>query len=198
LPIRVVHKCVIIINIYIIVAAPSAITAPSAAPSRAYRHTNTEGNGHAGGVIARRWVVDRRVRIYRRAVNNRGIITGNIDNVRFGLLYYDYLLALDYSSFNRHLLVGLQIPRALRLGAHPLYGVHHVGLLCQNGVTKVCRPLDVVRKPFDDIGKGRQCLNGRVPGLLHYCVLQGLVFKAWVLTQPLLELHDLQWISRGG
>jgi hypothetical protein len=155
LSIGVVHERIVVIYVYVVVSAPPAVATPSAAsPSRPNRQPNTEGYSRACDISARGRIVDRRIWIYGRAVNNRGIVTGHVHNIRFALLDDDHLLALDYLGFHLHLLVGFQIPSALCLGAHPLYGVHHGGLLCQNGISEVCGPLDVVREAFDNVRKG--------------------------------------------
>ena len=93
------------------------------------------------------------------------------------------------------LLLGrLEVARILRLPAHPLHGVHHVGLLREEGVAEIGRPLDVVGEPLHDVGKRGQALDARVPVLLLDGVHQRLVLEVRVLRQPLLELHDLERI----
>ena len=144
LPIRVIHKGVVIINVYIVVAPPSAIAAPSAAPSRAYHHPHTERNRHAGGVVARRRIGDGRIGVCRRSVYDSRFVAGNVHNVGLRLLDYNYALVFDYLRFYVLLLRGFEVPLLLCLSTHALHRLHHVGLLCQNGVSEVCRPLDVV------------------------------------------------------
>jgi hypothetical protein len=46
-----------------------------------------------------------------------------------------------------------QFPRMLRLQPHSLYGVHHVALLTQKSISKICRPRDVLVQPFHKVWK---------------------------------------------
>jgi hypothetical protein len=144
LPIRVIHKVVIVIDIYIVVTSPSAVATPSATPSRAYHHPHTERNRHAGSVVARRRVGDGRIGICRGPIHHCRFVAGDVHNVGLRLLDYNYALVFDYLRFYFLLLCGFEVPLLLCLSTHALHRFHHVGLLCQNGVSEVCRPLDVV------------------------------------------------------
>jgi hypothetical protein len=95
------------------------------------------------------------------------------------------------------LLVGLQVPRALRLRAHALHGVHHIVLLREKRIAEISGPLDVVCETFDHIGQSRQSLDARVPRLLGHSVCKRLIFHPGILTQPLLKLYDFKRIRRG-
>jgi hypothetical protein len=130
LSIRIIHEIVIIIYIYIVISAPSAITAPtSAAPGRSNSHANSERNRHARGVVAGGRVGNRRVRIRGSTVNNYRVVAGNVDHIGLGLLDHDHAFVLDDLCFYFHLLVGFQVALLLGLRAHALHSVHHVGLL---------------------------------------------------------------------
>ena len=107
-------------------------------------------------------------------------------------LHDDDRLRLDDLGLDLLLLVGLQRALLLRLLPHPLDGVHDVGLLVEEGVPEVRRPLDVVTEPLDDVGQRRHRLDGRVPGLLGDRVHERLVLQVLVLREPLLELHELE------
>jgi hypothetical protein len=55
------------------------------------------------------------------------------------------LATLDSFGLHSLLRACLQISRALRLSSHPLDRFHYVGLLRQERVSKIGRPLDVAR-----------------------------------------------------
>jgi len=113
------------------------------------------------------------------------------------LFDYDHLFIFHYLRFDFHLVAGFQIPLLLGFRAHALHGIHYVGLLGQNSISEICRPLDVICKPLDDIRKGSQGLNSGVPVLLLHRVRERLVFQILVLRQPLLELDDFQRVCGG-
>jgi len=77
-----------------------------------------------------------------------------------------------------------------------LNGVHHLGLLGEKGVAELGGPFDVLKELFDDVGKGGQSLNARVPVLLLDGVRKLFIFQLVVLRQPLVELDDFQRICR--
>jgi len=65
-------------------------------------------------------------------------------------------------------------------------------------VAQLGRPLDVFCQFLDDIRQGRQRLYARVPALFLHGIRQGLVFQVLMLSQPLVELYDLQRIGESG
>jgi len=77
-----------------------------------------------------------------------------------------------------------------------LNGVHHLGLLGEKGVAQLSGPFDVLKELLDDVGKGGQSLNARVPILLLDGVRKLFIFQLVVLRQPLVELDDFQRIRR--
>ena len=101
------HEVVVVIDVDIIIASPSAVVAPATTPSRAHGHSDAEGNGGPSSVIPRWRISDRRVRINRRAIHDGRVITGNIDDFWIGLLDDNHLLALDYFCFYLLLFRGL-------------------------------------------------------------------------------------------
>jgi hypothetical protein len=197
LPIAVIYEIVTIIYIYIVIPSPSAVAAPSAAKGGTHGYAHSERKSHSGCVIPSWRIVDGWIGIGRGAVNHYGVIAGNVDNLRVGLFDHDHLLAFHHLRFNFHLLCGFQIPLLLGLRPHALHSIHDIGLLGQNNIAKVRRPLDVIREPFDDIRKGSHSLNGGIPVLFLHCVRESLVLQILVLRQPLLELHDFQWVCGG-
>jgi hypothetical protein len=81
------------------------------------------------------------------------------------LLDYNHLLALNCLGFDLLVFIRHQSSFALRHQAHPLDGVHHIGLLRKKGVTEIGGPLNVVCQAFHHVGQSRHRLNARVPGL---------------------------------
>jgi hypothetical protein len=117
-----------------VVASPTSSTAPTAAPERPHRDADAEGNSQACWVIPCRRIVDGRVRIDRRAVNNHRIVGGHVHHLRIGLFDNDDTLVFDDLGFYFLLLGGFQIAFILGLLAHPLNGLHDVALLCKERV----------------------------------------------------------------
>src|SRR5215471_15690663 len=120
LPVRIVYECVVIIYVDFVVASPTAVTAPAATPSSSHRHSNSEGNRHARGIVSGRRIRNRWVGIHRRTVNHSRLVAGDVDDFRVGLLNYDYLLIFDSLRFHLLLLGGFEVPLIFRLGAHAL------------------------------------------------------------------------------
>jgi len=91
------------------------------------------------------------------------------------LLNHDHLLAAFASRF--HFLLGASFKRALALslGPHALNCVHHVGLLGQERVAEIRRPLDIAGQPLNYIRKRCHCLDARIPRLFCYRIGQRLV-----------------------
>src|SRR4029077_9262367 len=94
LPIGVVDEGVVSIDGDVVVAAPSAVVAPAAAPSRPHRDPDSKRNRHTGGIVAGWRISDGWIRINRRAVHHGWVIAGDIYDFRAGLLNHDDLLAL--------------------------------------------------------------------------------------------------------
>jgi hypothetical protein len=197
LPVAVFNKIIIVIYVDVVVSSPTAVAAPTSAHRGAHGYAHAERKCHSGCVIPSRRIVDGWIGIGSGAVNHYGVIAGNVDNLRIGLFDHDHLLVFHHLGFNFHLLCGFQIPLLLGLRPHALHSIHNIGLLGQNSIAKVSRPLDVFREPFDDIRKGSHSLNGGIPVLFFYCVHESLVLQILVLRQPLLELHDFQRVCGG-
>jgi hypothetical protein len=182
LPIAAVpNESVVVIYIYIIVTSPSAVAAPAATPCSSHGYANAERKSHSGGIIASWRIVNGWIGINGGAVYHYRIIAGNVDYLGVSLFDYDHLFIFHRLGFYLQLLAGLQVALLLGLRAHALHGIHYVGLLGQNGISEIGRPLDVICKPFDDIRKGSQGLNSGVPVLLFRRVRERLVFQILVL-----------------
>jgi hypothetical protein len=176
-----------------IAVSPAATITPTASPGRADRKSHTEPDEGSAWDVWR--VINRGIWIGRWAVDNDRIVRGHINRLRAWLLYDDYLLALDSLGLDRHLFVGLQSSLVLRLVAHSLNSIHHVGLLGQKRIAQIGCPLNVVGEPFGYVSEPRHRLNTGVPGLLGGGISQRLVLQVGVFRQPLLELHQLQRIG---
>jgi len=64
--------------------------------------------------------------------------------LRIRLLNDDNFLALDNLGFHFLLLGGFQVAILVGLLAHALYCIHHIVLLSEKCIAKICGPLDVV------------------------------------------------------
>src|SRR5246127_5011157 len=150
--IRVAIEIVVSVDSDVVVAAPSTAPTPTAAPERPHHHTHAERNRHTRGIVARRRIIDRRVRIVCRTVHHDGIIRRHIDHLRIRLFDDDHALVFDDFRFYFLLLGRFQIALILGLLAHSLNGIHHIALLREEGVAKIGRPLDVVCQTLYHIG----------------------------------------------
>jgi len=182
-----------------IVAAPSAPIAPTAAPERAHRQSDSEtdrGRRHDCTCrVIRRGVINRRVWVHGSAIDDDGIIRRHIDHVGLRRLHNDHLFVVYNLVFDFHLLSGFQSALVLSFLSHPLHRIHNVALLGKKGVAKVRRPLNIVRKPFHNIRQRCHGLNTWIPGLLRYGIGQRLVFEIGILRHPLLKLDDFERVS---
>ena len=100
LSVGVSYEVVVVIDVDIVVAAPPAVVAPSATPSRSHCDADAKRNRHPRGVITGGRISNRRIRISWCAVHHGRVITGNINNFRTGLLDHDDLLAFDQLGFH--------------------------------------------------------------------------------------------------
>ncbi len=199
LDVRVAVEVVIHVDIDV-VATPAATPTPATAPPcGTHRNTDSKGDctrGNHSSCRIRR-IVNRRIRIGRRAVNDCGIVAGHIDDLWIRLLDDDHLLVLHRLRLDLELLARLQCARALCLLAHALYRVHDVSLLRQECIAEVGSPLNVICKSLHHVGYRRHGLNARVPRLFLDGINERLIFEALVLREPLLKLNQLQRIGRG-
>jgi len=77
-----------------------------------------------------------------------------------------------------------------------LDGIHDIRLLGKEGVPKVSCPLDVAGQALNQVRTDRERLHAWIPGLFRDGRLELFALHAFVSLHPLLELDDLQRISR--
>src|SRR6476620_365553 len=94
-------KVVVVIDIDVVTTpAPSAIPAPTTTPCRSHGDSYAKRNSHAGCVVSRRRIINRRVRIDWRSIDNRRVVGWDIDDFWFRLFDDDDLLILDNLRFD--------------------------------------------------------------------------------------------------
>src|SRR5689334_10964723 len=125
---------------------PVDVAAPIAArPPVAERVTGAEGKPRGEQAISDigRWrpVIGWIVRIGPGAIDHGRIDVGHINGIRIGRRNRDDVFALDLVDRNGLLFRRRQLVVSLRFCAQPLDGVHHVGLLIDNRVAKLLRPI---------------------------------------------------------
>ena len=149
---------------------------------------------NAGARRSRRRVVDRRIRIDRRAVDHDRVVRGHVDDLR--------------RSPARRRSPGLRSrrpsfrPSAARSTSGRPSSSAFLRIRCTASITSLCcarkaLPRSVVHwmssaSRLTTSGQRRHRLDARVPGLFRDGVGQRLVLQALVLRQPLLELDDLE------
>ncbi len=164
--IRVAVKIVVVVYVDVVVAAPAAAPAPATAPERPHHHANAERNRYSRGIVSRWGIVDGWVGINWRTVDHDRIIRRDIHDLRIRLFHDDYAFVLDNPGFDLLLLGGFQIAGVLCLLAHTLDGIHHIGLLRQECIAQIRRPLNIVCEALYHFGQTGQGLNAGIPRLL--------------------------------
>jgi hypothetical protein len=71
-------------------------------------------------------------------------------------------------------------------------------LLSEEGVTEICRPLNVARHALNRFWSRSEGLHTWVPRLLCHSVGQRFIFQIFVPIHPLLKLNYFQWIGGSG
>jgi hypothetical protein len=138
-------EIVIVVDRNVVVAAPPAAVTPASAPRCSHGKADSERNRHSRGIVSWRRIVDWGVGIDRWAVDHDRIIRWYIHDLWISLFDHDHTLALDDFGFDLLLFGRFQIAVVLGLLAHALHGIHYIGLLRQECVTQVGRPLNVIR-----------------------------------------------------
>src|SRR5580658_1528131 len=159
---------------------PTAVVTPTATIVGTDGEPDSEGNRNSRSVITGRRVVNRRVRVDGRSVNNHGIVGRHIDDLWVGLLNDNYSLRLYYLRFHSLLLGGFQVSCIHGLLAHSLHRVHHVTLLREEGVTQVGGPLDAVNKLLHQVWERGHGLDAGIPVLVLHRVGERLSFQVRV------------------
>jgi len=134
-------EVVVVIDIDVVVTAPSAPITPPSTPEGAHSYANSERKRQSGSIVS--GIIG--IRVDRWSPHVHGVITRNVDHLGVSLLDDHYALLLHYLGFDLDLLVGGQFSGCRRLGTHALNSVHHLGLLCQKGVAQLGGPFDVVK-----------------------------------------------------
>ena len=188
-------EVVVVVDVHV-AATPAASPSPAAtSPERPHGNPNAKGERDTGGIVSRRWVVDRRVRIDRSSPNDLGIVGRDIHDLRARRFNYDHRLVVDGLGCNLLLLGRFQRALLLGLAAHPLHGIHHIAFLRQERVTQIRSPLDVVGEPLHDVGQSRQSLHAWIPRLLRDGVGKRFILQSRIFRQPLLQLDDFEGIG---
>src|SRR5580700_11917291 len=131
----VVVAYVIIVDVDVDVAAsPATVIAPTAAVIGTDGKSDPEGDRNARSVITGRRVVNRRIGVDGRSVNDNGIIGRHINDLWIGLLNDNYGLRLYDLRLHGLLLGGFQVSCIHGLLAHALHRIHHITLLREEGV----------------------------------------------------------------
>jgi hypothetical protein len=130
-------EIVVVVDGHIAATVPIAVP-PATSPRRAHGNTGSESQQPIT-----RWVRIR-IRIRGRTVNYGRAVLGNVNDFRICRFNLNHLLIVYGLGFDRLLCGRFQIPVALRLSSHPLYRIHHVGLLSEEGITQVHCPRNVL------------------------------------------------------
>ena len=80
--VRIPIEIIIVVDGDVIVAAPAAVIAPASVYCCTHHHSDAEGDRHSRGIITWWRIGDRRVRIWRRAINHRRVVAGDVNDLR--------------------------------------------------------------------------------------------------------------------
>jgi hypothetical protein len=98
--VRIAVKVVVIVDCDVVVAAPPATPAPASTPCRSHRQPHTKRYRHTSSVVAGWRVVDWRIRVYRRAIDDSRVVARHIHNLGISLLNDDNLLRFHNFCFD--------------------------------------------------------------------------------------------------
>ena len=90
----------------------------------------------------------------------------------------------------------LQLVVCVRLGAQPLNGVHHIGLLREHGIAELLRPVELAAHHGEHARRCGERLHAFIPALLVGFRLQCIALEVLVFVNPSGRLNDLERISR--
>jgi hypothetical protein len=92
-PVRVVYVLVgdVVVDF---TATPSTTPSPAATPSRSEGHTGSEGKNTVAGRV-----INGRVRVDRRTIDDGRVVGGNVNHLGISLLNHDHLFAIDRLCF---------------------------------------------------------------------------------------------------
>ena len=173
---------------------PPAPASPTQAAEEAAKiDARSEAKSKAeGGIVERRVVAPG-----WRSPDVFGIVVRHVDYLRICRLNVNRGIAA--LRFGRYRLLSVRVQSTCRSGlrAHMLHGVHDVGLLCEECVSKVRRPSNIRIHPVQYIRKNHQRLNAGIPILLARRVDQLRALQTAILLEPLRGFGNLKGI-RGG
>ena len=176
-------------------AAPVISAVP--APERvAGAEANSSGDDAGADIAGRGPVIRRIIGIRPIAIDDTRVVIGNIDHVGVGRLDGDDLPVLDLLHRDFLFLGRLQLVVRLRLGAQALDGVHHIGLLGDNRIAELLRPVKLRTHQLQHVRRRHQGLDAVIPRLFVDRGLQRVALEILVRFEPTLGLHDVERIGR--
>lgn len=92
-------EIVIVVDRYVVVAAPPATVTPTSSPRSSHRKAHSEGNRQSRRVVPYWWIGDRRIWVDRRTVHNGRIIARHVNDLWIGLLDDDDLFRFHNFCF---------------------------------------------------------------------------------------------------
>ena len=163
--------------------------APTISKERPHAEPNTEGEVWA--LNAPPWI-ESGPKSNWITIGQLRIVIGHIYHIRILRLY------ADRAPLARHALLRrcVQVPCALRFGAHELYGGHDIRLLVVIRVAQLRGPGKILVHVGKHGWELSQTLHARVPVLLVHFHTQRRTSQIWILLEKSLRLDNLRWISR--
>jgi len=93
------------------------------------------------------------------------------------------------------LLIGVQVPRGVRLGPKPLDRIHDVGLLREEGIPHTLRPVDPLTHHGEDVWKRHQRLDAKVPALPVEGIVERIRRQISICLDPPVRLYDFNRVG---
>ena len=192
-------------------AAPAAAPVPAAEKGAADREAQAEAEAAAPAataivstpaVVGRRKVGRRIVGIGPRSIGPVRVVGRHVDGVRIGRLDHDRGRRAGRRAGARRLLRhgllrrGLEVAGGLRLGAQPLDGGGHIGLLGDHRVAHLLGPVELAVHHRQDLRKGHERRHADVPALVLDRSEGGVALEAGIVLRPARRLDHLQRIAR--
>ena len=184
-----------------VAAAPAATAiAPAPAPEQGSRRRDAGAPYEAAQQRATQGPAGRRIGgIGPGAVSSIGVVARDVDDLRAGLR--DGIDGLTRLRLGRHRVLrasaGLQRARRSGLRAQPLDRRRDIGLLAEQRVAQLLRPVELVVHLLQDGREGDQRFHADVPGLVGHGGDGGIALRAGIGLLPARGLDDLERIGRG-
>src|SRR5271155_1597023 len=178
------------------IGSPSPATPSPSAPSAEIQTDIDSWEKPKTHIDAR--IKDRRIKPpNRRAPYIHRIVVRNVEDTWICRFDGDRALPVLVLRINCQLRRRVQGPFRLGFCTHALHRLHHLGLLGEKGIAKLCGPADVAGQPGKHLGKGNQSLYTGVP-VLFLCLVHELGrFPFRMVPDPLFSLGDLYRICGG-